>query len=195
MKQTNGTVFSAQERERLEATLADTEKVCRTLAYENARLQREASQSFTDYHNGTPGRVGGVHPPEHYERYNDHDDERVDIAANVVAAADAMRSVDDPKPGYEALAAVLRDAMAQATSGKGHERHARGNPFHEQHMQSISRLLGTERGMAFQVIKKLTEGLDLPTHEARERELLGAINYLAGIVVYYRLNEEGPARD
>ena len=57
-------------------------------------------------------------------------------------------------------------------------------------MQTISRLLGTERGMAFQAVKKLTEGLDMADPGAREREILGAINYLAGIVVYFRKQED-----
>jgi len=87
---------------------------------------------------------------------------------------------------YESLRAVLQDAFEQAASGKGRERHARGNAFDKQHMQTISDLLDTDRGMAFQAIKKLTEALDLPTPEAREKELLGAINYIAGIVVYHR---------
>ena len=39
--------------------------------------------------------------------------------------------------------------------------------------------------MAFQAIKKLTEGLDMTDPKARRRELLGAINYIAGIVVYH----------
>lgn len=94
-------------------------------------------------------------------------------------------------PDYAALAKVLDAAYEQAAYGKGRERHARGNPFEEQHMQTISRLLQSERGMAFQAIKKLTEGLDLQTHEQRERELLGAINYIAGIVVYWRETELG----
>lgn len=89
-------------------------------------------------------------------------------------------------PGYEQLATVLRDAYEQASAGKGAERHARGNPFHEQHMQTISTLLGNDRGMAFQAIKKLTEGLDFPEHERRERELLGVINYVAGIIIWHR---------
>ena len=87
---------------------------------------------------------------------------------------------------YSTLQDVLNDAFHQAAQGKGNERHARGNPFHKQHMQTISQLLNTDRGMAFQAIKKLTEGLDLPDADARERELLGAINYIAGIVVYHR---------
>ena len=86
---------------------------------------------------------------------------------------------------YKSLATVLKAAYDQAASGKGRERHARGNPFEEQHMQTISTLLNTDRGMAFQVIKKLTEGLDMGCPKARRRELLGAINYIAGIVVYH----------
>lgn len=87
---------------------------------------------------------------------------------------------------YATLREVLDAAYRQAATGKGRERHARGNSFDKQHMQTISDLLDTDRGMAFQAIKKLTEALDLPTHEAREKELLGAINYIAGIVVYHR---------
>lgn len=91
-----------------------------------------------------------------------------------------------PDDLYGSLRSVLQAAFEQAADGKGKERHARGNPFDRQHMQTISDLLDTDRGMAFQAIKKLTEALDLPTPEAREKELLGAINYIAGIVVYHR---------
>ena len=87
---------------------------------------------------------------------------------------------------YDSLQSVLDAAFEQAATGKGKERHARGNPFEKQHMQTISQLLGTDRGMAFQAIKKLTEGLDMKDSGAKERELLGAINYIAGIVVYLR---------
>lgn len=100
----------------------------------------------------------------------------------VVARSDVHASEDKD---YATLRAVLDDAFAQAASGKGRERHARGNPFEDQHMQTISKLLDTDRGMAFQAIKKLTEGLDLPDPEARKKELLGAINYIAGIIVYH----------
>ena len=86
---------------------------------------------------------------------------------------------------YASLREVLDAAYDQAATGKGKERHARGNPFEEQHMQTISKLLDTDRGMAFQAIKKLTEGLDLADPAARQKELLGAINYIAGIVIYH----------
>ncbi len=89
-------------------------------------------------------------------------------------------------PGYEQLEAVLRAAYDQASAGKGADRHANGLPFHEQRMQSISDLLDSDRGMAFQVMKKIAEGLDLPTDDAVERELLGAIVYTAGIVIWRR---------
>jgi hypothetical protein len=43
--------------------------------------------------------------------------------------------------------------------GKGAERHAGGQPFDAQPMQSISDLFDSPYGMAFQVTKKLHEGL------------------------------------
>lgn len=88
--------------------------------------------------------------------------------------------------GYEKLAAVFQAAHDQAAHGKGKERHANGLPFHEQRMQSISKTLASADGMAYQVVKKMTEGLQLDDHKRREKELLGAINYLAGIVIYFR---------
>lgn len=89
--------------------------------------------------------------------------------------------------GYEELEAVLQSAYEQASAGKGKERHANGLPFHEQRMQGISNLLGSDNGMAFQAIKKLTEGLAFDNPAAREKELLGAIVYIAGILVRQRL--------
>lgn len=88
--------------------------------------------------------------------------------------------------GYEKLVAVYQSAHDQAAKGKGDERHANGQPFHEQRMQQISGLLRSSDGMAFQAIKKLTEGLQFEDHARREAELLGALNYIAGIVIYYR---------
>lgn len=86
--------------------------------------------------------------------------------------------------GYERLADVLRRAYRQAAFGKGRERHANDLPFHCQPMQVISKLIGSEAGMAFQAIKKINEALRLPTPERQVAELLGAINYIAGVVIY-----------
>lgn len=84
-------------------------------------------------------------------------------------------------PGYEALAAVLREAYDQAA-----ERHANDLPFHEQPMQQIAR----RRGLGFllgQADKKTEEAqgmLERGERAAWRREILGAINYLAGALIY-----------
>lgn len=91
--------------------------------------------------------------------------------------------------GYEKLVAVFQAAHDQAAHGKGKDRHANNLPFHKQRMQTISQTIGSEYGMVFQVTKKMTEGLQFADHAKREAELLGAINYLAGIVIYHREKE------
>lgn len=89
-------------------------------------------------------------------------------------------------PGYETLAAVLQEAFDQAATGKGAERHANALPFHEQPMQQIAR----RRGLGFllgQVDKKTEEAqgmLERGERAAWRREILGAINYLAGALIY-----------
>lgn len=86
--------------------------------------------------------------------------------------------------GYEKLVAVFQDAHDQAAIGKGEERHANGEPYHKQRMQKIAQLADSPHGMAFQVTKKMYEGLDLGDYSHTRAELLGAINYLAGIVIF-----------
>lgn len=93
-------------------------------------------------------------------------------------------------PGYEDLQLVLQQALEQAAVGKGNERHGFGKPFCEQHMQTISTLLDDEHGMAYQVIKKVAEGLHLPP-DARRKELLGAIVYTAGLIIWLDENRPG----
>lgn len=91
-------------------------------------------------------------------------------------------------PGYESLADVLDRAYAQAAAGKGAERHACSRPFNEQPMQSISRLLGSHTGLLYQAMKKIQESerMDPP---AAVRELLGAINYVAGAIIFIEAKE------
>lgn len=88
--------------------------------------------------------------------------------------------------GYTDLAIILRDAFLQASEGKGAERHANSKPFHEQPMQTISDLFDSDKGMAFQIVKKLREGLDMPEYERLERELLGVIVYTAGAILWHK---------
>jgi hypothetical protein len=85
-------------------------------------------------------------------------------------------------PGYEELAAVLDGALHQAQSGKGYERHASGEPFHEQQIVRICEDLGSTQFAIGQARKKSRESLRLP-HDRARAELLGAINYLAAAVI------------
>ena len=87
--------------------------------------------------------------------------------------------------GYEQLESILNEALEQAAAGKGKERHANERAFEDQPMQLISKLLDDNHGLAFQAIKKVQESLRLPDDRAI-RELLGAINYIAGMVIFLR---------
>lgn len=89
-----------------------------------------------------------------------------------------------PCDGYEKLHNVFRQAHDHAAYDKGAERHANDLPFHEQRMQTISEGLDSPLGMAYQVEKKIKEGLQMADYGACRRELLGALNYLAGIVIF-----------
>ncbi len=92
-------------------------------------------------------------------------------------------------PGYETLWSVLKEAFDQAASGKGKERHANGRPFDRQPMQEFSAMLDTDAGLIFQAMKKAAEGHRLGGERAI-REYLGAINYLAGAIIYLRSKDE-----
>ena len=85
---------------------------------------------------------------------------------------------------YSSLKDVLDRAYAQAAVGKGKERHAQGQPFEEQPMQTISKLIGSSDGMRYQAIKKIQEAGRMGEQERRTAELLGAINYIAGIIIF-----------
>lgn len=89
-------------------------------------------------------------------------------------------TIDIPE-GYESLGLALGEAVAQASRGKGADRHAeKGEPFSDQLIMSIPKRLG-EGGECFclgQALKKICESRRLPPGRARA-ELLGAINYLA----------------
>lgn len=98
--------------------------------------------------------------------------------------------------GYESLAGVLQRALDQAQNGKGAERHANSLPFDQQPMQTISAQVGVGF-LTGQAIKKTQEGQTLPA--GRDvAELLGAINYLAGAVIFLersRVPIVAPAND
>lgn len=84
--------------------------------------------------------------------------------------------------GYDSLRDVLTRAYTQAASGKGHERHAVCKPFDKQPMQELISLYGVGFALG-QAAKKAQESQRLPA--GRDvAELLGAINYLAGAVIW-----------
>lgn len=85
-------------------------------------------------------------------------------------------------PGYEKLMDVLARAFNDAAFGKGKNRHAQGHPFHEQPMQKLCQLYGVGFALG-QAGKKMQESQRMQT-DAAVRELLGAINYIAGAIIY-----------
>ena len=89
------------------------------------------------------------------------------------------------RPGYDSLFCVLAKALHQAQEGKGNERHAAGQPFTEQPIFKIGEMFG----MGFQngqALKKMIEAQGMIKRgdfNAAEREILGAINYLAAVAI------------
>ena len=97
-------------------------------------------------------------------------------------------TVTEEAPGYESLRKVLDDAYDQAARGKGKERHGNGQSFDRQPMQHLI----SDHGLGFatgQAAKKASEALGMD-HGAARRELLGAIVYLAGAIVWMDRQEE-----
>ncbi|EKO7480253.1 hypothetical protein P0673_004585 [Salmonella enterica] len=105
-----------------------------------------------------------------------------------------FRNVKDSND-YSELVKVLHDALTQAAYGKGRERHANDLPFSQQPMNAISDLINSPLGLVYQVCKKVVEGVNLPTHDQRVRELLGVINYTAGIVIWLNRHQSNPPKE
>ncbi|MFG0318104.1 MAG: hypothetical protein ACF8XB_12580 [Planctomycetota bacterium JB042] len=81
------------------------------------------------------------------------------------------------RPTFDALQWVFARAFTQANSGKGRERHGGDSELHEQPWFAIARAEG--RGfLTGQAMKKIVESKRLEG-DARSREMLGAIVYLA----------------
>ena len=89
------------------------------------------------------------------------------------------------REGYDSLFTVLAKALHQAQDGKGAERHSNGLPFDQQPIMVIGQLAG----MGFQTgqaIKKAVEAQGMVKRgdfAAAEREILGAVNYLAAVAI------------
>jgi hypothetical protein len=87
---------------------------------------------------------------------------------------------------YAPLRRVLDLALTQAAYGKGADRHASGQTFDQQPMMEIGRMVGV--GFCYGQSMKKTQEASRMEPEAAKRELLGAINYLAG--AYLLLDEK-----
>lgn len=90
--------------------------------------------------------------------------------------------------GYEDLAGVLRDALAQAAEGKGKERHSTGEPFCDQPMAVINRWVtnGFSTGQGIKKGQEAAMFFQKGEYDRGETELLGAINYYAGAILWAR---------
>ena len=97
---------------------------------------------------------------------------------------------------YQSLQDVLEDAEGQASKTKGVERHANNNNFEDQVMCQLGRLLKNHPfgSLGFQVCKKTIEAgrlYGIKGQEAAYQEVLGAINYLAGMGILIKEKKEG----
>ena len=99
------------------------------------------------------------------------------------ATRDNPIAIESSTDDYKSLSDVLERAYQQAAHGKGRERHAQDQPFDQQPMQTISQLVGSSDGLRYQAIKKIQEAGRMDK-DAAIRELLGAINYIAGTIIY-----------
>lgn len=110
---------------------------------------------------------------------------KVEVVDNKVQVSDVPDMSDeeiDIAIKYSELDDVLCRAYEQASGGKGHERHATDKAFEDQPMQLIQQLVG--EGFALgQAIKKIQESTRMEK-DAAVRELLGAINYIAGAIIF-----------
>ena len=91
-------------------------------------------------------------------------------------------------PGYEPLAAILREAHDQAAKGKGIERHGNGKPFVDQPIMAIGRMCGVgfQTGQIQKKVQEATTMAGRGDNAAAIRELLGAINYSAAAILLIR---------
>lgn len=145
-----------------------------------------SDSKLCDMHGGS-SRTGEC--PECLARIRNRDtlgdpaDARMDLIARNGNGGEHYELSRSPTPAnYLRLQAVLDEAFNQAAYGKGAERHAQSKPFEEQPMQKLIELYGTGFALG-QAGKKMQESQRMDV-EAAVRELLGAINYIAGVVIH-----------
>lgn len=111
-----------------------------------------------------------------------------------MTADEALAAIND---GYEALRDEFVAAVEQASGGKGKERHANDQPFDQQPILAITRLLDGHpcAALAYQIIKKTIEAgrlVRLRGTDAAVAETYGVMNYAGAMAI--RLKELGEVR-
>ena len=88
------------------------------------------------------------------------------------------------REGYEDLLAVLGEAYDQASLGKGKARHGHGGKaFTEQQILEGQRSYGIGFALG-QADKKMKEAFHMEFWEDSRKDLLGAIVYIAGAIIF-----------
>ncbi len=105
------------------------------------------------------------------------------IATDRKPPLQAVKTVDE---GYLELWDILGASFDFAASGKGHQRHGQdGTPWNEQRHVRIGKALGLGFALG-QAMKKVEESTGMDW-DAAERELHGAITYLASAILLGRM--------
>lgn len=131
--------------------------------------------------------TGGLYDVEIDAGCTDDDALVLDAGAGCRGSGDGVAVVTARRlpatSGYEALAAILDQALAQAQAGKGIERHSRpGEAYQDQRIVQLGEWMDSTAFAIGQACKKALESTRMPADRARA-ELLGAINYLAAAVI------------
>lgn len=149
-----------------DAVITNTPRPGETPEQTAARMRRGEHPAYLNRPADGIEKTGIPMPADGVTRTYDLDGElcgSVDIGATKkvrVAAGSAATAVGVPvapdfaEVGYEPLAAVLQEALQQASSGKGRERHSQDKPFDRQPILEIGRMLRSADGELFQAIKK-----------------------------------------
>lgn len=86
------------------------------------------------------------------------------------------------------LSSVFKSAIEQTTDGKGMQRHGRDIPFLDQPWYEIANThgIGFLSGQAEKKLREAMSNMGKSDNDWWEKEMLGAINYIAMAVLYRR---------
>ena len=108
----------------------------------------------------------------------------VDASEPPMFGAKAHVTETDDTPSYHQLRVILDEVYAQASQGKGRERHAGNEDWTKQPWATTAKAVGPGF-MLGQALKKVMESEGLHG-EHKSAELLGAMHYIAMAIHYHR---------